>query len=204
MRIGIDFDNTIANYDGVFHRAALERGLIPVDLPRSKNSVRDYLNGSGRKDEFTELQGYVYGARMDLVAPYPGVVQAVAALAAAGHVLMVISHKTRVPLKGPPHDMHAAARGFLVANDLVGDGMIPSARVSFHETAEEKVATIADEACDVFIDDLPEVLTRPGFPLSTRRILFDPHGHFAEARWPEQGLERHSQWSDIADVLLHG
>ncbi|MGU9982515.1 hypothetical protein ACJ4V0_20975 [Phreatobacter sp. HK31-P] len=204
MRIGIDFDNTIANYDGVFHRAALERGLIPADLPPSKNTVRDYLNGSGRKNEFTELQGYVYGARMDLVAPYPGVEEAVAALTAAGHDLMVISHKTRVPLKGPAHDMHAAARGFLVANGLVGNGMIPLARVGFHETAEEKVAAIAAESCDVFIDDLPEVLTRPGFPMTTRRILFDPHGHFPESRWLEQGLERHSEWSKIADVLLHG
>ena len=72
MRIGIDFDNTIACYDGVFHQAALERGLIPADLGRDKNTVRDHLNGSGRKDDFTELQGYVYGARMELVSPYPG------------------------------------------------------------------------------------------------------------------------------------
>ena len=32
MRIGVDFDNTLVCYDGVFHRAALERGLIPSDL----------------------------------------------------------------------------------------------------------------------------------------------------------------------------
>ena len=37
--------------------------------------MRDYLNGSGRKDDFTELQGYVYGSRMDLVAPYAGVAE---------------------------------------------------------------------------------------------------------------------------------
>ena len=29
MRIGIDFDNTIACYDGVFHAAALETGSDP-------------------------------------------------------------------------------------------------------------------------------------------------------------------------------
>jgi len=51
MRIGIDFDNTIACYDGVFHAAALERGLIPSELGRDKNSVRDYLNGAGRNDD---------------------------------------------------------------------------------------------------------------------------------------------------------
>ncbi len=78
MRIGIDFDNTIACYDGVFHQAALERGLIPPDLARDKNSVRDHLNGSGRKDDFTELQGYVYGTRMELVSLYPGFAEFIA------------------------------------------------------------------------------------------------------------------------------
>ena len=38
MRIGIDFDNTIACYDGVFHQAALERGLIPPILPTTRTA----------------------------------------------------------------------------------------------------------------------------------------------------------------------
>jgi len=96
MRIGIDFDNTIACYDGVFHVAALERGLIPVELGRDKNSVRDRLNDSGRKDDFTELQGYVYGARMDLVVPYPGFAEFVARARNAGHLLFIVSHKTDI------------------------------------------------------------------------------------------------------------
>jgi hypothetical protein len=121
MRIGIDFDNTIACYDGVFHAAALERGLIPAHLGRDKNSVRDHLNGSGCKDDFTELQGYVYGARMDLVSPYPGFAEFVATARRAHHELFIVSHKTKHPMLGPKHDMHAAARGFLAARGLVGD-----------------------------------------------------------------------------------
>src|ERR1700742_4998758 len=122
MRIGIDFDNTIACYDGVFHAAALERCLIPPDLGRDKNSVRDHLNGSGRKDDFTELQGYVYGDRMYLVSPYPGFGAFVAASRKAGHDLFVVSHKTKHPILGPQHDMHAAARGFLTDRGLTGPG----------------------------------------------------------------------------------
>src|SRR5438270_14013599 len=98
MRIGIDFDNTIACYDGVFHAVALEKGLIPASLGRDKNSVRDHLNGSGRKEEFTELQGYVYGSRMDLVSPYPGFADFVSAARKGGHTLFVVSHKTKYPI----------------------------------------------------------------------------------------------------------
>src|SRR6202171_5964771 len=101
MRTGIDFDNTIACYDGVFHAAALEKGLIPADLSRDKNSVRDHLNGSGRSDDFTELQGYVYGARMELVSPYPGFTEFAEAERYAGHTLFIISHKTKHPILGP-------------------------------------------------------------------------------------------------------
>src|ERR1700732_3565054 len=160
MRIGIDFDNTIAGYDGVFHAAALERGLIPSELGREKNSVRDYLNCAGRNDDFTELQGYIYGARMDLVAPYPGVAGFVAAARKAGHELFVVSHKTRHPLLGPKYDMHAAARGFLSARGLVGDqaSQIDPAKIFFELTKEDKVARAAALHCEVFVDDLPEIL----------------------------------------------
>lgn len=198
MRIGVDFDNTIACYDGVFHKAALEGGLIPADLETSKNAVRDYLNGSGRKDEFTELQGYVYGARMDLVAPYPGFSAFVAAAKAAGHDVFVVSHKTRHPMLGPKHDMHAAARGFLSAQSLVGEGAIGAGDAYFEVTKDEKVARAKALGVDVFIDDLPEILAMPGFPDGVRAILFDPEGHFPDGK----GFERHASWASISSALL--
>jgi hypothetical protein len=196
MRIGIDFDNTIACYDGVFHAAAMERGLIPVDLARDKNSVRDHLNGSGRKDDFTELQGYVYGTRMDLVSPYPGFAEFVATARQAGHALFVVSHKTRHPILGPKHDMHAAARGFLAARDLVGGAshQIDPANVFFELTKEEKVARAHALACEVFIDDLPEILAMSGFPDGMRKVLFDPEHQFAGKA---AQLDRRGSWAEI-------
>jgi hypothetical protein len=200
MRIGIDFDNTIACYDGVFHQAALERGLIPPDLARDKNSVRDHLNGSGRKDDFTELQGYVYGARMELVAPYPGFAEFIGAARKAGHDLFVISHKTQHPILGPKHDMHAAARSFLTGRGLTGaqPHQIDPENVFFELTKGEKVARAHDLACDVFIDDLPEILSLGGFPPRMRKILFDPENRFAR----EAGtFDRHISWAAISADL---
>ncbi|MGJ5043282.1 MULTISPECIES: hypothetical protein [unclassified Bradyrhizobium] len=201
MRIGIDFDNTIACYDGVFHAAALERGLIPADLGRDKNSVRDHLNGSGRKDDFTELQGYVYGARMDLVSPYPGFAEFVAAARGAGHDLFIVSHKTRHPILGPKHDMHAAARGFLTDRGLMGSAasQIAPDRVFFELTKDEKVARAHALACEVFVDDLPEILGMTGFPQGMRKVLFDPENQFATTAVP---YERRASWAEIAaDVV---
>lgn len=206
MRIGIDFDNTIACYEGVFHTAALERGLIPADLPTDKNAVRDHLNGSGRKDEFTELQGYVYGARMDLVAPYPGFDAFLARALAQGHDLFVVSHKTRHPILGPKHDMHAAARGFLEARRFVGDeaGRILPGNVFFELTKEEKVARALALSVDVFIDDLPEILTMPGFPDGVRPVLFDPHGSHPNGVPGRPEIPVCRDWAEVARVVLDG
>lgn len=199
MRIGIDFDNTIACYDGVFHKAALEKGLIPADLGGSKNAVRDFLNGSGRKDEFTALQGYVYGARMDLVSPYPGVDAFLDAARAGGHELFIVSHKTKTPILGPAYDMHAAARGFLAAQGFAGGARVPEANIFFELTKEEKVARAGSLGCDVFIDDLPEILAMPGFAPGLRAILFDPEGHHGAAGLP---YERFGDWRAIRTALI--
>ena len=200
MRIGIDFDNTIACYDGVFYAAALEKGLIPPDLGRDKNSVRDHLNGSGRKDDFTELQGHVYGARMALVSPYPGFAGFVARAHSIGHTLFIVSHKTKYPILGPQHDLHAAARDFLAACGLIGDdeGQIAPGNVFFELTKEAKVARAADLECAAFIDDLPEILAMDGFPPTMRKILFDPESQFANSA---TSFDCRSSWADIASDL---
>jgi len=203
MRIGIDFDNTIACYDGVFHAAALERGLIPLDIARDKNSVRDHLNSTSRKDDFTALQGYVYGERMDLVAPYPGFADFVETAYKAGHELFIVSHKTKHPILGPKYDMHAAARGFLAVRGLVGEDewQIKPARVFFELTKEDKVARAAALDCEVFIDDLPEILAMPGFPEGMHRILFDPQNQFDDPRHHTRNYSRSSSWAAITADL---
>jgi hypothetical protein len=204
MRIGIDFDNTIACYDGVFYAAAVERGLIPVALPTDKTSVRNYLRTIGREDDWTELQGYVYGARMDLVDLYPGVASFIVAAQRAGNDVFIVSHKTRTPYRGPAYDLHQAAREFLTArglNDPKLGGILPE-RVFFELTMAEKVARIASLDLDAFIDDLPEVLADTEFPRGCRAILFDPGANYHDGIWQGRRFERHGGWDSIAAALL--
>ena len=199
MHIGLDFDNTIANYEGVFYRVALDKGLIPGDLAKTKNAVRDFLNGTGRAREFTELQGYVYGARMDLVTVYDGVGEFVAAAVASSHSVSIISHKTRRPIAGPAYDMHASAVSFLEATGILGSGMISADQVFFETTKEAKVARIAGCGIDVFVDDLPEILTMEGLPRMVRRILFDPLSLEADLR---DDIECFGDWRAIQLAVL--
>jgi hypothetical protein len=202
MRIGIDFDNTIACYDGVFHAAALERGLIPAEIPTDRQSVRDFLRAQGRDADFTVLQGYVYGARMDLVTLYPGFVETLRDLVAAGHAVYLISHKTKQAIAGPPYDLHAAARKFLQERDVIGalNGLRPE-HVFFEMTMQDKVARALALGCEVFIDDLPEILEMSGIRDNMWPILFDPEGHFAAAEGKPDRFERFASWPAIGAAL---
>lgn len=201
MRIGIDFDNTIACYDGAFHAAALERGLIPAELPRGKVDVRNYLNGAGLAQAFTELQGYLYGARMDLVSVYPGFNAFFSEAIAQDCEIFIVSHKTRLPIAGPAYDLHEAALGFLHAQGITRY-LTRGKQIFFEESKGAKVARTAALDVDIFIDDLPEILAMSGFPAKTRKILFDPEAHYRDGEWRGHHFDVHQSWRSISSALL--
>lgn len=200
MLIGVDFDNTIVCYDELFHQLALERSLIPPSLPANKETVRDYLRQQDREEAWTELQGYAYGARIREAVPFPGVTEFFQKCRDWGIPICVISHKTRQPVRGPNADLHQAALawledlGFL---DHRGIGL-PAKSVFFEETKEQKLRRIADERCSHFVDDLPEFLSHPEFPVSVERILFDPWSRYA-GKVP---FGHASSWSELRKHLL--
>jgi len=178
MRIGFDFDNTIVSYDALFYRVAVEQSLVPADLPQTKLAVRDYLRKAGNEDAWTEMQGYVYGARMDDAVAYPDAIEFMRYARACGISMAIVSHKTKHPFMGPKYDLHEAARAWVESFLVDEEGLlIAPDQVFFEVTKEDKVARIADAGCDYFVDDLPEILRMPGFPPRAARILFDPENH---------------------------
>ena len=200
MLVGLDFDNTIVCYDEVFHRVAVETGLIPGHVPPTKNAVRDYLRREGREDEWTELQGTVYGPRLNDTPPFPGVLELLGRCVDLGVDVAIISHKTRHPYRGPCYDLHACARQWLERHgvfDPLRIGLSPS-RAFFELSKEEKLRRIAATGCTHFVDDLPEFLAEPHFPNGVEKILFDPNDLYAN----EPELSRASSWEEIGALLL--
>lgn len=192
MHIGIDFDNTIVSYDSLFHKVALEGDLIPADLAPSKLKVRDHLREVGNEDVWTEMQGYVYGARMGEAAPFPGVLEFLKWTRTQGIRVSIISHKTRHPFIGPSYDLHAAAGQWIRDKLVDGGDALQQNDVFFETTKEEKLRRIARAGCGYFVDDLPEILLAENFPQATAGILFDPEGHHKQA-----GITTVRGWLDI-------
>lgn len=194
MLIGVDFDNTIVSYDTLFHRVAADRGLIPASLPASKRAVRDYLREAGREDAWTEMQGEVYGARLDEAEPFPGVLDFFRACRANELAVVIVSHKTRHPYRGESYDLHAAARRWLAQHGLA------DIAVHLELTKAAKLARIAALGCTHFIDDLPEILGDPAFPATVRKVLFDP----TLAAVPAPDVRSYADWPGLSREFIEG
>jgi hypothetical protein len=170
LHIGVDFDNTIISYDDLFHRCALERGLIPEGLPKRKAAVRSHLwslpDGNSR---WTALQGEVYGSRINEAESYPGTLDFFSLCRKHRVRVTIVSHKAEFPALGPRVNLREAALGWLEAHGLpAGKG----SAVFFEADRKAKVKRIALLECSHFIDDLPEVFADPSFPAGVEKLLF--------------------------------
>ncbi|MEQ2009573.1 MAG: hypothetical protein ABMA26_22550 [Limisphaerales bacterium] len=200
MVIGVDFDNTLVSYDALFHRIAVERGLIPSSVPVGKTAVRDHLRSRGGEDQWTELQGLVYGPRIREAVAFPGVKEFFARCRRARLAVHIISHKTRQPVLGPPHDLHEAARCWLEHAGFFGPACpaLPRDHVHFGLTRQEKIAHIRALGCTTFIDDLEEMFLEPEFPASVEKILFAPNHQTAATA----GMKVLTSWAQIQDHVF--
>lgn len=195
-RIGVDLDNTLCDYSQVFGPIAVELGLAPPSLINgSKRAVKDHLmGGAGGEPAWMRLQGQVYGRYLPRATPYPGAFEALKGFIDDGAVVQIVSHKTRRGhFDEQAVDLWDAARTWLTANGLLDLGMALE-DVHFLETRDEKVERIATLACDLFIDDLPEVLKHPAFPPQVTPIWFHGPG---PAPADEEGLIGYESWTEV-------
>ena len=181
MIFGLDFDNTIVSYDALFHKVSVEQNLINSDFDINKIKIRDYLRSINKEDVWTKMQGYVYGFRMQEADAFPFVKDFFNKVIGSEHKIYIVSHKTRFPFLGEKYDLHNAAKNW-IKNNLISNNL-PQFTLEdcfFESTKDEKVKKIQDLKCDIYIDDLPEILENQYFPENCKKILFDPENNYQE------------------------
>ncbi len=200
LKVGIDFDNTLANYSGVFYRVALELDLIPPHLGQTKSEVKQYFFNANNREAWTELQGIVYGKQIGRAKLYANAMTVIKALLHSGADVYIVSHKTKYPVIGEKDSLHRYALNWLRQNSIVGtgEGLINESRVFFNETQQDKIQKLSDLDCDYFIDDLPAIFEHKDFSGDVTKIFFDPDGHYTEAPFAHY---KASSWLDIGEYL---
>ena len=125
MIIGLDLDNTIICYDGLFYDRALELGCIPESLSRDKESVSTYLKENGKNEVWTRMQAEIYGPRLGLAHPFPGALEFVRDACARGIAIHIISHKTRFAAADPETNLQECAAAWLRDRGFLGNDSAP-------------------------------------------------------------------------------
>jgi hypothetical protein len=204
MLIGIDFDNTIAGYDRLFARLAVEYGLLERAPAGGKRAVRDAIRARDRNGDVSwqRLQAIAYGKHMVDAEMIAGVADFLAACRTRNVPIRIVSPKTRHAAYDPDRvDLRLAAINWMQGKgffDAAGFGLTP-AQVFFEATRHDKVERIRALGCTHFIDDLEEVFAEPGFPSEVRAILFDPTG----TTLPQAGnCMPLGAWDEITEYVL--
>ena len=199
--IGLDLDNTIINYGNLFYDVAVEKKWIPIECPKDKKGIRDYLCAEGKNGLWTELQGLIYGPYLTEAVPFAGVDDFLLECRSLSIPVWIISHKTRSPVMGYQYNLHISASEWLFASGLLCDeaGGAHKDRVIFCETRAIKVSTIGKLQLTHFVDDLSEVLLDAGFPEGTARYLFAPTGFQKQPHC----CELSTSWQELKTKILN-
>ena len=180
----------------MFYQTAIDLNLIPQNIKSEKLTIRNYLKSKNKEDEFTLLQGKVYGERIAEAEQSKGMYKALMELKQEGYKLKIVSHKTKYPIKGERYDLHKGALEWLSKNKFFNKNGLNIKRndIFFESTKKLKIERIGKERCDVFIDDLPEILNM--IDKSIERILYlhkDDHINY--------DFKKMQKWSDLSSLL---
>jgi len=178
MLIGLDFDNTLISYGHVFRELAIEFGLAPLSILPDKTAVRTHVWAEHDDIEWQKLQAQAYGPRIGQGQFMDGAADFLHLCRKNGVDLCVVSHKSKYASIDPGgFNLRTAALGWMEEQGFFSPLKNGGFGFHFHEiffetTRSEKIARINDLGCDVFVDDLVEVLSHEDLKSTIERILF--------------------------------
>jgi hypothetical protein len=202
--IGVDFDNTIADYDDLMRNLALEERWIDAAMS-SKQDIRDHIRLLNDGEiKWQKLQAKVYGKHMRQAKLIDGVKDFFVACRAQGVPVFIVSHKT--PFAAQDEDninLHEASLSWMKEKRFFqedSEGLaLPKSHVFFELTRQQKVQRIKALGCTHVIDDLKEVFLEEGFPSSIEKILYAPQGLEAEL----EGMTVMNSWKKIHEHVFN-
>ncbi|MGP8281872.1 MAG: hypothetical protein ACLQT6_04085 [Desulfomonilaceae bacterium] len=179
MKIGVDFDNTLINYDELMYDVALRRNLVSNSTPRSKKGIRDEIrllpNG---EIEWQKVQGEVYGPRIMDARLIDGVMDFFSFCKTHEIKIHIVSHKTEYARYDETRtNLRKNAMDWMRANSFFDKKKSPLIHqdIFFESTRHEKIIRISSLGCTHFVDDLEETFLEDSFPDEVVKILYNPH-----------------------------
>lgn len=169
-RIGLDLDNTVIDYGPAIPVVAQLLGFD--DSLRSRGSIRAAYRMPEDDWEWQRFQSVLYTDGLKYATPAPGLEPFLQRCSEYSVELTIVSHKTaHTPSRFGSRSLREPATSWLRTMGITPDHVGPES-VFYCSTRDEKLQTIAALGLEVFVDDLPEVLSDPQMPTSVVRFLY--------------------------------
>lgn len=174
--IGIDFDNTLIDYDQIMQKIATNMNLVKDTQPLSKKEIRNKIRTlKDGESKWRHLQATIYGSQIHYASLPNGVEEFFKNCNTNGLKTYIISHKTKFSKYADnPVNLRSAALDWMGNNGFFDPKRIGLTLqdIFFETTRREKIERIATLKCTHFIDDLQETFLDTRFPKSVKKILY--------------------------------
>jgi hypothetical protein len=192
----LDLDNTLINYGpayGFLLSEVLKEERYESQSFDKESAKRLILERKGNL-EWTEAQGKLYSKYLSHAEFFPGAFDFLREARISGYDVVIVSHKTKFPYEGERVDLQACAISWLqsrLPSDILH--LEISENLFFEETKKAKIDRISELGCEVFVDDLEEILR--DLPLRIMRILF-------RGSSDDEDLVTATSWLEVRDLIL--
>jgi aminoglycoside phosphotransferase len=196
MRIGIDFDNTIAQYDKIFVKAAIDQGFISKDWFGNKAALKKKLNK--KEIQWQILQGQVYGPLMTKAICFSGVQKFFCKANLIKYEIFIISHKTiyghydKTNTKLRDQALLWLEKKKFFKKKYIG---LKKENIFFCDSLDKKIEKINELNLDFMIDDLNKIFEK-SILKKTKTILFNSPCNKTKADY------RCQTWDQISNVIF--
>jgi hypothetical protein len=200
--VGIDLDNTIVNYGPVFKKIGQKffQRVTNNDSDFNKESIKSLLLRNNKLRLWNKIQGKVYGSYINDAILYSGVIRFLLFLKYLNIRVYIISHKTKYGHYDKNKiNLREVALKWIENNLIInGETLIESRCVYFCDTQDEKIETIRLLKCNIFIDDLLEIVANKSLDSNITKILFNQTDSLSN-----DGYINLKNWGDITNSIIN-
>lgn len=169
--VGLDLDNTLIDYTQAYSKIAEIFGLTIENF--NKDSIKQHLTDNKKNDvEWQRFQSILYTQGLDYAKLAPGLLNFLKFCKTKSIKVSVVSHKTlTTPKKFGNLNLRTPALKWLKEQQLI-PALISLEDIFFCSTKSLKIEKINQLKCEIFVDDLEEVLYDSSLNFNVKRVQF--------------------------------
>ena len=159
-----------------------------------KGEIKNYLINNNLYNEWVSLQGEVYSKYVSMGKINNFFIPVLKKLLNK-YELHIISHKTKYPVIGQKINLRFKALEWIEKN-IIQKVNFNKDNIHFASTQNAKIQLIKSKKCNIFIDDLEDILINEKFPKNCKKILFND-----QIKQKKKEIYLASNWKKIYQII---